>query len=258
MALKLVVDTIEGLDEGTAGLYEQKGDGKYHLAIEGYDPTAQAKVKEFRENNINLMKEIEELKKQFEGVDAEEYKKILSERQQNKEKTLLDAGKVDELVLEKTERMRKDYDSKIDSLSKMRDELNKQLSDASAQLSRVLIDSEIQKSVSSIGNLKKGAMQHILNLGRLVWKLESNEPVARSNEGKMIYGKDGARPITFDEWAETLLTDFPYFFEGAEGSGSQGSGVKGALGATAEELMKLSPSERMNRMHQGGTGKKSR
>lgn len=259
MKLKMTVDNIEGLDDNVQKLYSKGDDGKFYLDLDGYDATAQAKVKEFRQTNIDLMKERDELAKKFSGIDLDKYNEMVEKERQMKDKELLDKGQIEDYVAQRTERMRQDYDSKIESLQTIKDKLEKELGESQNQLSRVLIDSEIQKSVSSIGALKKNAMMHILNVGRQQWKLESNEPVARTPDGKMIYGKDGSNPITFDEWAETLVKDFPYLFENPEGSQSKGSPDRhpNMSGKTSEQLMDLAPEARLGMIFSGNLKKKA-
>lgn len=78
--LKAVIDTIDGIDVALRTFYELR-DGKYHLQVEGAPAgfatsadltAANARVVEFRENNIKLTRELDELRpklKTFEGID---------------------------------------------------------------------------------------------------------------------------------------------------------------------------------------------
>jgi len=259
MSLKMVLDSVEGLDEQTSTLYEKGEDGKFHLSVEGFDPQAQARVKEFRDNNVNLMKQLKEMSDKYSDIDIEKYNQMVENERKMKEHDLLDKGQIEEYVAQRTERMRQDYESKIESLSKKASDFEREASDVQHQLSSILIDSEIQKAVSSLGALKKNAMTHILNVGRQTWKLESGDLTARTFDGKMIYGKDGANPITFEEWAQTLVKDYPYLFENPEGTQSKGSEsrVPNLTGKTSDQLMDLSPETRLSMIYSGGLKKKT-
>ena len=69
MALKVFLKDIEGLSDDLKSEYVKKDDG-YHLKIDGYDPEEakkqKAKVDEFRDNNIKLAKQVEDLTKKLE------------------------------------------------------------------------------------------------------------------------------------------------------------------------------------------------
>lgn len=49
MALSMVLDTLEGVDEGIATLYIEK-DGKYHLDVDGHDKNEQGGIPRTRLN----------------------------------------------------------------------------------------------------------------------------------------------------------------------------------------------------------------
>ena len=57
-----------------------------------------AKLDEFRANNIALRKQLEELKKRFEGIDPDEVRKLAEEKRQLEEAQQLKAGEVEKVV----------------------------------------------------------------------------------------------------------------------------------------------------------------
>jgi len=241
--LKMVLKTLDGLPKEIAEKYEEKS-GEFHLQVEGAVP--KSKVDEFRTNNIELNKALEDLKKKFDGVDPEEYKKIKDDMVKMQDKKLLDAGKVDELLTQKTERMKQDYDARIDALSKENENLKGQISNSKKQLSSILIDTEITKAVTKVGQMKQGAMQDILNRGRSVWQLEEGVPIPKKDD-KLLYSKDGQHLMTFDEWAEMLTKEAPYLFEASAGGGAPGSDGKKFAGNV--DLSKLGAAEKLKYIH---------
>ena len=72
MGLKFQVETLEGLTPEVAALYSEV-DGKFFLDVEGVVP--KAKLDEFRNTNVDLMKKLDALK----DVDPAEYKKMKAE-----------------------------------------------------------------------------------------------------------------------------------------------------------------------------------
>jgi hypothetical protein len=69
MALKFVIDSLDGLPPAVREHYTQK-DGKYHLTMDGEHPDT-GRVKEFRESAIAAIKERDTLKTRFEGIDPD-------------------------------------------------------------------------------------------------------------------------------------------------------------------------------------------
>ena len=89
MSLKMSVPDFDDVPRVLRGDYERGADGAYHLVLEGKHPDA-ARLAEFRDHNIALLKEVEALRgakantaeaeelrqklAAFEGVDPEEYR----------------------------------------------------------------------------------------------------------------------------------------------------------------------------------------
>lgn len=248
--LKLVLESLDGLAESVAALYEKGADGKFHLQTEE-DEGAKAKIAEFRENNIKLAKELDQMKKKFDGVDLEELQAMKKKLQAIDDKKMIEAGKIDELVAQKVERMRLDYEEQIKQLKAAIDEREKSLGSTTQRLSEVLIDSEITKAVNAVGVVRKEAMRDILARGRQTWRLEDGKPVPKEGD-RLLYGKDGKDPLTFDEWAQALVMQAPFLFEtsgGGGAAGGAGNGGVGTYGNSKVDISKLPPQERLKYIH---------
>lgn len=79
MALKYTIDALTQVPGPDRDHYEKAADGKFHLRVEGHPDSA--RVAEFRNNNIALTKEVEELrplKAKLEGVDIDAAKAALA------------------------------------------------------------------------------------------------------------------------------------------------------------------------------------
>jgi hypothetical protein len=68
MALKYTVDTLDGLSPAVRGHYTKADDGKFQLTLDGGHPDT-ARVAEFRDNNVKLTKERDDLLARFDGID---------------------------------------------------------------------------------------------------------------------------------------------------------------------------------------------
>lgn len=247
--LKLVLDTLDGLPDIIKAEYKQGGDGKFHLQSEE-DSAAKAKLDEFRENNIKLMKERDELTKKLDSLgDPAEIEKMKKKIQALDDKQLLEAGKLDELVLQRTERMRLDYDNQIKELKKALEERDVKLTSTNQRLSEVLIDGEITRAINSVGVPKKEAFRDILARGRETWKLEDGKPVPKEGD-RLLFGKDGKEALTFEEWAQAMLITAPFLFE-PSGGGGAGGGKAGQGGFKGTgDIKTLPPTERLKAIHQ--------
>lgn len=252
--LKLLLETLEGLSEEVKTLYKQGGDGKWHLDTEE-DASAKAKLDEFRSNNIKLMKEREELTKKLEKLgDPAEIEAMRKKLQALDDKKLIEEGKLDEVVNQRTERMRQDFENQIKQLTAAIDEREKKLSSTNQRLSEVLIDGEITKAVNGVGVVKKEAMRDILARGRATWHLDDEGKPTPKEGDKLLYGKDGLKALTFDEWAQALILTAPFLFEESGGGGAGGGANSGGRGAgfrgSKEEVAKLPATERLKYLHQ--------
>lgn len=242
MKLRAVYKTLEEVPEQFRDLYTKVGED---FVLDVDDSDFKTKISEFRDNNLSLRKQVEdaasseERLKQMQDklslygdMDPEEAKKALEDLQQVKDKKMLDEGKIEELFAERTERMRADYGSKIEALEKALDSVKTSEAGIREKLHKTVIDTSLQNAVSNVATVRKGAMQDILSRGRGVWMLDDEgNPVPRSDDGKVMYGPDPAKPITMEEWAQGLVLDAGYLFEGSKGGGAGGgmddSGAEG-------------------------------
>jgi len=244
MALRATISSLDDVPEEHRGLYVQVGD-EYVVDLD--DGEYKKRITEFRDNNITLKKRVDtlaaeskqlaELKTQLEkydGLDAEKAREALQKIQAIEDKKLMDAGQIDELLSQRTERMRLDYDGQVKAALKARDD-NKVEADKYRELyQKEVIDNKLSASITSIGKLRPGAIRDALWRGREVWKLnDQGIPTPFSPDGKVIYGKDGENPISMDEWAQSLMQEVPYLWEGNVGGGAGGAGG-GAGGGTGQ------------------------
>lgn len=248
---KITKEMFEALPETLREYYEVSKDdsNSYNLVVEGL--VSSSRLDEFRTNNINLEKEKEKILKQFEGVDVEEYKRLKDEQQKMKDKKLLDEGKVEELINQRTERMRVDSDNQIKKLSEALEKERKEHEVTKGHLASVLIDGKITETVSSIGTVRSGAFDDVLARGRKVWKLQDGKPVPLDSDGNLIYGKDGKEVMSFKEWGEELLVKAPFLFDQPSGSGSPGGENRNpAANRGANDLKTITnPVERLKALH---------
>lgn len=233
--LKLSYSTKEEIPEGSASLYGEK-EGKWLLLLED-NVVPKAQLDEFRTNNIELLKAKDSLSKQlktFDGVDLDKYTTALKKIQDSDDQNLLDAGKVDELVEKRVERMKSDFDGKSSALGVKIDGLVDENATLKVQLSDVLINSQINQAINEIGRPRDGAIQDIIRRGKALYQIVDGKPTPIGPDGNTVFGKDGKQALTFKEWATGLMESAGFLFETATGGGATGnssgnSGVKSKI-----------------------------
>lgn len=197
------------------------------------DSSYKDKLSEFRNNNIKLAQEQETLRKEmekFEGVDPAKYSEYQERLQQLEDKKLLEEGDVEKLIESRTDRMRSDYEGRIAKLEENNQALSGEKGLIEGKLATVVIDSEVQQGVSSIGAVRQNAMKDVLARARTVFQLREGEVTPIGADGNVLYGADGKNPLTISEWCSGLAEEAPFLFEGSQGSGAAGDGGSGGTG----------------------------
>lgn len=224
MALKARVggDEFAALDPGLQPLYRKSESGEYLLDAEGVEDVRG--LKSALEAQKEQARKYRELAQQYEGLDPAAARAALQKLHEYEDKQLLDAGKVEELLAKRTERMRADFEAAQKALQQQTEKLqgeNKTLGD---KLAEVLIDSGLTQAAQKAG-VRQTALPDVILRGRLVWKLQEGKPLPVRDDGSLLYGKKPPEPMSMDEWMASLASDAPHLFEPSRGAGTpQGSG----------------------------------
>ncbi len=235
MALKASIDSLDAVAEPLREFYAEK-DGKFVLQAEGLTPTA--RVNEFRDNNLALKRQIDELTSRYDGVDPDKFRELSEREQKQRDRKLIDAGKVDELVAERVAAMKADADKQIGTRDASLAALTK-------QLESVLVDNAIRDHAAK-ASVRPTAIEDALLRAKQVFRLQDGKAVPMEGD-KPIYGKDG-EPMTMGEWFGGLSERAPHLFETSAGTGATGSTWAAATGSksmTRAQFEALGPTERM-------------
>jgi len=207
VTLKAVVETIDSVPEAVRGMYAEK-DGKFHLQVEGM--VSADKLSEFRDNNIKLLRERDELTKRFEGIDPDAVKALQDQAKKIKEGELIAAGKIEDLFAERLAPVKQDYESKLTAAQK-------DAAEAKAHLEKLLIDGAIRDAAMKAG-VRATAVDDVLLRGRATFKVVDGKAVPMDGE-KPVYGKNGDVMLV-DEWIVGLAERAPHLFEPSQGGGA--------------------------------------
>lgn len=234
MTLKLVLDSLDGVDEAQHSLYKEV-DGKFILDVAGIDehPDVAALRRSHqrsKEERTQAKKELENLQSEFDkfkDLDPEKAREALAKAQELEDKELIDAGKVDELVDKKVERMRADFDAQLKAKDEAIEQLTGERDSVVHELSDVKIFTAVKDAALAKG-AKKTALDDIVNRAKPVWRLVDGKPVAIKvgTDDEVMYGKEGD-PLTITEWVDGLAGDATHLFEPNKGGGAGGGAGPG-------------------------------
>lgn len=223
--LDFAVDNVEGLDETVRPFYEKGEDGKHYLKVNG--AVAKTKLDEFRNTNIELMKKLEG----FNGIDPDQYKelgrkvqtyeKALSGKKLEDIKDLVPKTQVDELVQERVQAMKTDYENKLG-------EVNGRLDVSTKQLETLVIDNSVRSAAMS-HKVAPTAVDDVILRAKATFKLVDGQAVPHDSKGNVLYGVDGSTPLSVDQWVKGLRERAPHLFEGSSGGGAGGGYNSGGI-----------------------------
>jgi hypothetical protein len=175
--------------------------------------------------------ELDRLKSQFEGLDIDSVKALLTKAATDEETRLLAEGKIDEVLNARTERMRTSFER---NLSAEKERADRAEAFANRFRDKVLADC-IRTAAQKVGALPE-AFEDIVLRARGTFTLnEEGEAVAVDKDGQAILGSDGKTPLSPLEWAESLREIAPHLWPKATGAGETGDrGTKGAVKKRSE------------------------
>lgn len=207
MALKYQIEKLEDVPETHRDLYVASN-GKFVLQVEG--AVGKDKLEEFRNNNIELQKQIDK----FKNIDPAKHTELLELQRRMQEDELIEKGEVEKLVNLRVTAMREGFENE-------KTDLTTKLSTASAKLEVLLVDNVVKDAAIQSG-VHPAAVDDVLLRARGVYKIVDGVPVAKGADGKPIYGADGVTPLQPGEWVKNLKKSAGHLFQGFQGGGGGG------------------------------------
>ena len=221
MALKFKFKTKDEIPADHLPLYAER-EGGWILDVEG--AVDKSKLDEFRHTNVSLLKERDELKKRYEGIDPEEVRQLTEEKRRLEETAQLKAGEVEKVLEARVKSLKGDFDKQLSAVTSEREALT-------ARLMAIQIDQGVL-GVATKRGLRATALPDITARARGVFRLVNGVPQAFEADGQTVRpGKDGVAPMTLDEWVDAQVSEAPHLFESNSGGGSGAASHGGASGA---------------------------
>ncbi|MHB8519510.1 MAG: hypothetical protein ACYDH9_02015 [Limisphaerales bacterium] len=220
MALKFKVKSKDEVPAGLETHYVER-DGAWVLDAEG--AAEKSKLDEFRSTNVALMKERDDLKKRFEGIDPDEVRRMAEDKRRLEEAQQLKAGETEKVVETRVKAARGELERQVAAVTSERDALN-------SRLVTIQIDQGVVATATKRG-LRATAIPDITSRARSVFRLVNGVPTAFESDGQTVrVGKDGTSAMNLEEWIETQVSEAPHLFEANAGGGAAGNGSGGVGG----------------------------
>lgn len=225
MALKAVLDSLEGLAPDLAKEYKRGSDGRYHLDIDGIDDHpdigALKRAKDYEKaERQRIASQLKEVQARLEAL-TEERDNILK-------------GALPKADVEKLE------DSWKQKLAKREQELTEQINNLNGHLQQILVDSVAQQVASEISKAPALLLPHIKQ--RLKVDFVDGKPVTK------VLDADGSISALSVEDLKKEMVANPIFApviigSKASGGGAEGGQRSGAPGTKKLDYTKATPAE---------------
>lgn len=217
--MKATVETLESVPEALRTEYEPAKDGGkgFTLKLEGDHPTiaatvaaANAKIGEFRDNNVRLLKEAETAAaklKTFDGVDPVEYQTLKATAGDLKAKGVKDSADVAKLI--------------EGALAPVLTQL-KTFETREADARKALAEKTVEQDLLAAGvkaGIQESALPDFVTRGKKVFERDGEKTVAKQNGTPIFSKKKPGEFLEVNEWAEGLQSDAPHLFKPTVGSG---------------------------------------
>lgn len=243
-------------DEAPEGLREllvkDDATGKFKINV-----VPNAKLVEFRENNVALLQERDALKSKvtkFSTVVGDDPDKFQTE--------LADLRKLQEQIKDGTVKGTDAIQREVDARVKAMEESYKtQLTELGNKLKvteegRMTMSEKYRSSVRDRGitdavlagdsGINPQALPDILSRAAGLFQVTETGGLVAKKGDTVIYGSDGASPMTPKEWLAKLLEEAPYLGKSSAGGGAAGQQGAGKIaGMSEKDFAALSPTRRM-------------
>src|SRR6266481_4903726 len=167
MALKYKLQSKSEIPAGHESLYVQRDGG---LVLDAEGVVERSKLDEFRTNNLALLKQLDDLKRKFDGIDPEQARQLEQTKRELEEKAALKAGEVDKVVASRVQSIKGD----LERTTAERDALNARLSDI--QINQGVIVAATKRG------LRSGAIADVTLRAQRAFKLVNGVPQAQDGD----------------------------------------------------------------------------
>jgi hypothetical protein len=219
-ALPPVVESLDKVAEPLRTFYEQK-DGKFVLLLDGppqgfvtaADHAVQlGKVVEFRDNNVKLMKEVEDLrplKTKIGDLDVDAARKALTEVEELKKKGVQKPDDITALITQAVNA----------AVTPLKDQITASTASLAAERKRAddqTLRSTVGEHFNKVGGIPS-ALDFIVSKATDAFEVRDGKVVAKTNKFSSVKPGD---PLTVEEWFGGVMKESDFAFKPSTGTGS--------------------------------------
>lgn len=259
--MKMTFKTLEEIPEQYRGLAKKVGE-VFELAV-----APQAKLDEFRENNIKKSTELDEANAKLAAWDKVIGKKadgaaftpdefaahigdLTKTAQQVADGKLKASSEIDAELDKRTATMRSSLEGQVAEARAEAAKQKKAREDAEMRVHRMTVEHAItQVAADDKTGLNMAALPDVLNRAHNVWHIEEGGRLVPKEGGAIVRGEDGTSPMSVSEWFGKLRKDAPYYFKSSTGGGAVGGAGEGGAqygGMTKADFDKLPAEQRLS------------
>jgi hypothetical protein len=174
-----------------------------------------------------LMSQVNDLTKQWDGLDPEMVKNLVVRMKTDEETRLLAEGKVDEVINRRVEAMQRDFNAQLTASKKRNEELESEVGSSKGQIKDLKIETAIKGSAAKLG-LHSTAFDDAVFRARGTFDLDAEgNLIAKDATGAPMISRNGRDPLAVDEWLEGMKDRAPHWFPAPTGAGANGGGNRG-------------------------------
>lgn len=251
---KVTFDSLDAVPEGLKDIAKDEG-GKFVVDVVGA-----AKLAEFRDNNIKIAQERDALKAYRDrlapvvGDDIDGFVTSLQEMSgivtQVKDGKLKGTEAIEAEVNNRVASMKTGFETQLAEANQRLNQAVQVAGAADQRYRRSIVDQAITAAVidEQSGALPT-ALPDILARAYNVFQVTDDGKVVAKDGDAIIYGADGASPMTPTEWVTGRLRESAsHFFKNSNGGGAAGGGNAGDArygGMSETDFRKLTPHQKL-------------
>jgi len=262
-------DSLSEVPEDLRDAAKEGDGGKYIVNVIGAE-----KIKEFRDNNINLSKERDALTAaiaQYENVTGvpvpdlqegklSEFAKALEGLRAVKKKVedgkLVEDTSLEEAAAARVSDVTNSFKTQLAEMAKDRDVHRDARVTAEQRANAMMIENAIRLVASDpdVAMIDKAVQMILPDALKTFRVVDDGKITPKSKDGTVIYGHDGVTPKSMKEWLLEQRDERDFLFKGSKGGGASGNTDSAPGRLTATELQKMKPAERIKYARKHGTG----
>jgi hypothetical protein len=269
-----VFETEDGIPEDLRD-HAEKGTGEYEGKFV-VNVVANAKLKDFRDTNIAVRKDLEKTEttlkalrgalglKEDDDIDVDEISAKLGEMREIAQKVadnkLQGTEAIEAEVNKRIERMKEKFEEDKRGMSVAHGDLKRRAEELERALDRKEIDAALVGVVSDddIG-VSPWSYKYIVQEAYNLFEVDrESKKLIPKRGGSVVYGESGGEPMTVKEWVDgELRKSNPEFFKKSAGGGADGGGDKSTYGYSREAFDALPAEKRLELVNNASLGKRS-